>query len=596
MSLGRVKALCGLVKLVDGRENSVFAVFFWWAPAFDGVRASNQQRNNLSETDTETVVPVERQRWWGWRWVLWIGAAFVLVAILGAVAVEWGLRQIQPMLRKKVVETLSARFHSPVELDRLELSMSRDIIVTGGGLRILYLAGPTKPDARPNAPPMVVVDRFEFRTGWRELLRPTTRLVTVKVQGLRVNIPPKGDRGQGPDDPKRKGQSALGIVVDRIECTDAKVTLETSKAGKKPLEFAIKSLVLTDVGAKKPLNYTALLVNPKPVGDVQSTGHFGPWQDDNPRDTPLDGDYTFTHADLSSIHGLGGILSSTGTFGGTLGNLTADGTTETPDFRLDISDHPVPLHTEFHAVVDGTTGDTWLDPVRARLGRTEITARGSVTRAVEAQGHNTDLNVVIEKGRLEDIFNLVLKSKSPLMRGALAAKVQFYEPAGPVSVSRKMRLEGTFAVKDAMMNNPEMQAKMDALSMRAQGKPKQANAQDADVVGSALSGKFTIANAVLDVKDLNYQMPGAQMLADGQMQLVPTTFEFHGTVRTQATASQMTTGWKSMLLAPFDKLLKKNGAGLELPVKVTGTGSTYDLRLDFPHDTHAPAALPTPAK
>jgi AsmA-like C-terminal region len=551
----------------------------------------------LSETGTETVVQVERQSWWGRRWLLWTGAAFVLVAIVCAVAVEWGLRQIQPMLRKKVVETLSARFHSPVELDRFELAMSRDMIVTGGGLRILYLAGPAKPVARPNAPPMLVIDNFEFRTGWRELLRPTTRLVTVKVQGLRLDVPPKEERGgQEPDDPKRKGQTPLAIVVDRIECTDAKVTLETSKPGKKPLEFDIKSLVLTDVGAKKPLNYTAVLRNPKPVGDVQAFGHFGPWQGDNPRDTPLDGDYAFTHADLSSLHGLGGILSSTGRFGGTLGNLMADGTTETPDFRLDISDHPTPLHAEFHATVDGTTGDTWLDPVRARLGRTEFTARGSVTRAVEVQGHNTDLNVVIEKGRLEDILSLVLKSNPPLMRGALAAKVHFFDPAGPMSVSRKMRLEGTFAVKDGMMNNPEMQAKMDALSMRAQGKPKQANAQDAEVVGSALSGKFTIANAVLDVKDLNYQMPGAQMLADGQMQLVASTFEFHGTVKTQATASQMTTGWKSMLLTPFDKLLKKNGAGLELPVKVTGTRSTYDLRLDFPHDTHAPAALPTPAK
>ena len=61
---------------------------------------------------------VERQRWWGRRWVLWTVAVFLLVAIAAAMAVEWGLRQIQPMLRKKVVETLSARFHCPVELDR----------------------------------------------------------------------------------------------------------------------------------------------------------------------------------------------------------------------------------------------------------------------------------------------------------------------------------------------------------------------------------------------------------------------------------------------------------------------------------------------
>jgi hypothetical protein len=83
---------------------------------------------------------------------------------------------------------------------------------------------------------------------------------------------------------------------------------------------------------------------------------------------------------------------------------------------------------------------------------------------------------------------------------------------------------------------------------------------------------------------------------EGKIELAGSTFEFHGKVRTQATASQMTTGWKSLLLSPFDKLLKKNGAGLELPIKVTGTRSTYDLRLDFPHDTRAPAGVGSPRK
>ena len=128
------------------------------------------------------------------------------------------------------METLSARFHSPVELDRLSLSMSKGVVVTGGGLRILYLAGPTKPDARPNAAPMLTVEGFEFSTGWRELLRPTTRVVSVKVRGLQLNIPPKEERGVATaDDPKRRGQPRLGIVVDTIECADAKVVIETSK-------------------------------------------------------------------------------------------------------------------------------------------------------------------------------------------------------------------------------------------------------------------------------------------------------------------------------------------------------------------------------
>jgi AsmA-like C-terminal region len=540
---------------------------------------------------------MQRQQWWRRRWIVWMGEVFVVLVVTGTVTLQWGLRQIQPLLRRKVVGTLAARFHSPVELDRLELSMSKGVMVTGGGLRILYLAGPTKPDARPNAPPMLVVDSFDFSTGWRELLRPTTRVVSVKVRGLQVNIPPKEERGQAmPDDPNRKGQPRMGIVVDTIECTDAKVVIETSKPEKKPLEFAISRLVLKDVGAMKPFNYEAVLVNPKPVGEVHSAGHFGPWQNDNPRDTTLDGSYEFTHADLSSIHGIGGILSSTGKFEGTLGKIAVEGVTDTPDFRLDVSDHALPLHTEFRAVVDGTTGDTRLDVVKARVGRSELTASGAVTRPTATPGHNTDVSVAMERGRIEDMLVLGLKGSPTLMRGALGLKAHIQIPPGAVSVSRKMRLAGTFAIHDAFLNDAKMQQQLDAMSMRAQGKPKLANAQEAELVGSSVAGKFSQADGVIDVSELNFTMPGAQAQMHGQVQLVGSTFEFHGKVRTEATASQMTTGWKSLLLSPFDKLLKKNGAGVELPIKVTGTRSTYDLRLDFPHDTRPPAGVGSPAK
>jgi hypothetical protein len=547
--------------------------------------------------EIEPVAVMERPPWWRRRWFAWTVAVIVGVAMVAVFGVAWGMRQIEPMLRRKVVETLSARFHSPVELDRLSLSMSRGVMVTGGGLRILYLAGPTKPDARPNAPPMLTVDSFEFVTGWRELLRPTTRVVSVKVRGLQVNIPPKEERGVAmPDDPKRRGQPKLGIAVDTIECTDAKVVIATSKPEKKPLEFAISRLVLKDVGAMQPFRYEAVLMNPKPVGQVRSTGHFGPWQDDNPRDTPLDGSYEFTHADLSSIHGIGGILSSTGRFGGTLGSIAVEGVTETPDFRLDVSDHALALDTEFRAVVDGTTGDTRLEAVKARVGRSELTAAGAVTRSEKVPGHTTDLHVVMEKGRIEDMLVLGLKANPTLMRGALALKAHILIPAGPVSVSRKMRLEGTFAIHGAEFNDAQMQQKVDAMSMRAQGKPKLANARDAEVVASSLSGRFSQADGVVEVSELNYEMPGAQAQMDGRVELAESTFEFHGKVRTQATASQMTTGWKSLVLSPFDGLLKKNGAGVELPVKVTGTRSTYDLRLDFPHETRAPAGVGSPRK
>jgi hypothetical protein len=207
------------------------------------------------------------------------------------------------------------------------------------------------------------------------------------------------------------------------------------------------------------------------------------------------------------------------------------------------------------------------------------------------KGHDVDLHVLMERARVEDMLALAMKGNPTLMRGALATKTHLEIPPGPVSVSRKMRLEGTFAIRDGFLNDAKMQQQLDSMSERAKGKPQLAKAGEAEVVGSSVSGKFTQANAVLDVSDLKFAMPGAQVSMDGQVQLVASTFEFHGKVRTEATASQMTTGWKSLLVKPFDGLLKKNGAGMEIPIKVTGTKSTYDLRLDYPHDTKAPPGL-----
>ena len=98
---------------------------------------------------------------------------------------------------------------------------------------------------------------------------------------------------------------------------------------------------MKEIGPGQPLLFNATLVNPKPVGAIHSTGLFGPWQADDPRSSSVKGKYSFTNADLSTINGIGGILSSTGEYSGLLGNIIVDGSTDTPDFRISISGHPV---------------------------------------------------------------------------------------------------------------------------------------------------------------------------------------------------------------------------------------------------------------
>ena len=153
--------------------------------------------------------------------------------------------------------------------------------------------------------------------------------------------------------------------MDKLVCDQAKLIVNTSRPDKPPLEFDIESLKMTTIGPGSPMHFDAKLTNPKPVGQIMSSGLFGPWQPDSPRDTPVSGTYSFDHADLGTVKGIGGILSSTGKYAGILDKIVVDGTTDTPDFHIAISGRNVPLHTEFHAIVDGTNGDTYLQPVRA---------------------------------------------------------------------------------------------------------------------------------------------------------------------------------------------------------------------------------------
>ena len=59
-------------------------------------------------------------------------------------------------------------------------------------------------------------------------------------------------------------------------------------------------------------NFTAELTNPKPHGRISTHGTFGPWRGGEPRLTPIRGDYEFRNANLDTIKGIAGMLSSTG--------------------------------------------------------------------------------------------------------------------------------------------------------------------------------------------------------------------------------------------------------------------------------------------
>jgi hypothetical protein len=531
------------------------------------------------------------------RWLVWAGGSVLVLLVIAAVVVTYILRNAEPILRKRVIASLEDRFRSPVELEALHISLLRGLEVSGSGLRVRYFGENNLPGSRADdVAPMLVVKSFEFHTGLHELFQPVMRVSLVKVQGMQLRIPPKEERGpmlpgktqQVPEE-KEEVKPKRSIVLDKIVVSDMTLTIETNKPGKLPLVFDIRNVTLHDAGAGRAFPFDASLVNPKPLGNIHSTGQFGPWRGDNPRDTPVNGSYSFTHADLGTIKGISGMLSSTGKYSGTLGEIGVTGTTETPDFALDVSEHPVDLRTEFDATVDGTTGDTRLNSVHATLLHTILEVNGEVIRESnmpgeanpQGKGHLIDLSVASDHARVEDILTLAAKSRPALMHGALTLRAQLSIPPGHVSVSRKMHVQGTFGIHDATLNRPSWQQTVDKLSERASGNPEHANAADAARVASDADGSFMLANAVVDVPKLTYQLPGAQVALSGKYSLDGKTFDFTGTVRTKATASQMLTGWKSIVAMPLDPLLKKKGAGLQVPITINGTESAPKLGLNL---------------
>jgi hypothetical protein len=516
------------------------------------------------------------------RWLAALGIVLGVLLIATVLTAEYVAHHIGPILRSSVVATLSQRFHSPVELDSLDVSVAQGLKVEGHGLRIFYLAGPTQPDLKQKmgmaAPPMLSVNHFSFHTSLHSLLHLQANIARVDIDGMDLHIPPHSGAHMphvtAPD-------SRIKITVAKIFCKNVNLVIENANPEKAPLAFEVQDLKLTEVGPGVPMLYDAFLINPKPVGAIHATGHFGPWHSDDPRSTSVDGHYTFTHAELGTIKGIGGTLSSTGDYTGRLDHITIDGTTDTPNFALDISNHPVPLETTFHAYVDATSGDTTLAPVTATLLHSHFTAQGTVI-GIHGKGHDIDLTVNMPSGRIEDLLELGMKSPTPIMHGAVTLNAKLHIPPGDVRVSQKIQLAGTVHIQSVEFTNAKLQDRIDSLSMRAQGKPADSKAAGSDgkpEVASQMTVNFSLGNALLLVPSLHYEVPGGAAQLHGAYLLNGSAYQFLGHISTTATASQMVTGWKSVLLTPFDPLFKKHGNGLELPVSIGGVGGDVKFGL-----------------
>jgi len=565
--------------------------------------------------------PARKKRRIG-RWLMWIAIVLVGIALAIGFAVYNLMQRSQGILRASLIDTLQKRFHSRVELDGLHIAVVDGFAVEANGLRIWLPedeAGPVPPsgsDAASALPvwrtqPWIVVGKMRFHASWRVLPGKPIVISVIHVENLQVLVPPKEDRphmnaaaGQQPaENSEQAGQTQdqasskpkffklPTVQIERIECETADLLIERAqeagKPPKLPLDYQLRKLTLIPDGHGGPVAFKVDMVNAKPVGIIHSSGHVGPWMKGDPGALPVQGEYSFDHADLGTIKGIAGILSSTGQYTGTLRRIEADGQTQTPDFRLERvdSNSGVMLRTKFHAIVDGTNGDTYLQPVDAVLGHTHILARGQVVRASDltpgAKGHDITLDVTIDHGRIEDVLNISANTDAPFLTGNLTLKTAFHLPPGKDPVMEKLQLKGQFHLSEVRFSNSKIQGGIRQLSLRGQGKTEDLKTTDPETVLSEMQGHFELGDGNLQLPDMSYRVPGAEILTHGNYGMQAGTLAFVGDAKLDASLSQVVGGWKGFLLKPADHYLRKNGAGTDVPIHVDGTRKEPKFGVDF---------------
>jgi hypothetical protein len=507
---------------------------------------------------------------------IWILAAVVgaLAVVLITVALSIPIRSTT--LKARVITLLTDELESEVTIDTLEGRVFPRVSVSGSGVVI-------RQKGRTDVPPMITIEGFEIRGSLRDLMKAPRHVAEVRLRGLRVAIPPGDDResdsGSKIQNAKQDQARKLErVVIDRFEAPDTIITLIPKRAGKQPKVFTVHHLVMDSLGINETIPYIATLTNPIPKGEIETSGTFGPWNVAHPAHTPITGKYTFANANLDTIDGLAGVLSSTGEFSGPINRIEVRGTTDTPKFQVDAGGLPVPLKTTFVAIVDGSDGDTYLNQVDATFLSTSLTAKGAVIGLEGVPGRRVEVDVDIQKGRIEDLLKLAVDSEKPILRGDAVLKAKLVIPPEKKKVIDKLHLRGDFGLLQAKFTDPSVQSKLIGLSRRGQGMTQDEEVGD---VLSNLRGSFVVENAAAAFSRLTFSVPGATVELAGRYALRHEQLDFRGRLKLQAPLSQVVGGKRGFFLKLFDPFFKKGDSGTVVPIKITGTRKDPKFGLDM---------------
>ena len=417
--------------------------------------------------------------------------------------------------------------------------------------------------------PLITIERLIIQGSYLTVF--SRRLTRMTAENMHIFIPPFGSGETFHTTPSK-------ITIDEIVANGTVLEFALRKPGQQPLRFEIHNALLRDVGWNGPLSYWVKVRNPEPPGEITASGKFGVWNISDPGQTPVSGEYRFDQADLSVYHGIAGMLSSAGKFGGMLAHIDIAGSTDTPDFEVRSGGHRVRLTTEFSAYVDATRGDTFLKRVDAHFGRTHVVAEGSIAESSSGPGKTALIDLRASNGRIEDILGLFVKAKRPPMSGSVTLQAKAEIPPGERPFLERVKLRGGFGVEAGTFSKPDTQQSVNKLSAGAEGEK---DASDPETVLTDLAGQVALVDGTARFSDLSFGVPGAASRVHGTYNLISHKIDLHGQLQVDTKISNTTTGAKAVLLKMMDPFFKKRRKGEVLPVRISGTYEHPSFGLDL---------------
>src|SRR5215831_570540 len=209
--------------------------------------------------------------------VIGLVASVLLGFVLMLVVASRLAKRFEPYIREQAILYLRQRFDSEVELTALRVQMPQTsplrLLLNRGRGAMARVEGEgllLRHKGRKDVPPMFAMKEFSFEVDLGTLFDTPKIVRLVTLDGMDINIPPKGQRPILGSNDRREakadgGDSSLktGVIIEKVLVRNSNLIILPKEKKVVPLRWGLHRVQLESVGGAVAMKYDAELTNAK---------------------------------------------------------------------------------------------------------------------------------------------------------------------------------------------------------------------------------------------------------------------------------------------------------------------------------------------